>query len=265
MSTAPRKLVVALIVSVLIIAAPICEAKRALGGSNRKSSSGGGYSTRRQPTSVTKPTYNTNSGSSSGNSHADAAKLSYPNYNSQPNRPANAPPANNQPIGWNVPNQGNAGPPPAYSASNVAGGAKTNMHEAPPVYQKPNYGAAPPSYNQATGTNYGAAPQYNNPGAMPAGATYHSPNNLPAGATYYNNPSHVPGGYGGGGGAYPAGGYGGGYHAPGGMPAGGNYYNSPQNLPQGATYLPAGNSLPPGAVLYSSPPQQTSSGLGFGK
>ncbi|KAI8116644.1 hypothetical protein FF38_04780 [Lucilia cuprina] len=259
MSTAPRKLVLVLVVCGLVIAAPICEAKRALGGSNRKSS-GGGYTTRRQPTSVTKPSYNTNSGSSSSNSHADAAKLSYPNYNSQPNRPASAgaPATNSQPIGWNVPNQGHAGPPPAYSASNVPGGAKTNMHEAPPVYQKPNYGAAPPSYNQATGTNYGA-PQYHQPGALPAGATYHNPNNLPPGATYYNNPSHVPGGYPAGG-SYPAAGYGGGYHAP----AGSNYYQSPQNLPQGATYLPAGNALPPGAVLYSSPPQQSSSGLGFG-
>ena len=270
MSLAPRKFVVALTISVLLIIGPICEAKRALGGSSK--TGGGGYSTRRQPsTSVTKPTYNTNSGSSSGNSHIDAAKLSYPNYNSQPNRPASAPSSSNQqPIGWNVPNQNQAGPPPAYSASNVAGGAKTNVHEPPPVYQKPNYAAPPPSYNQATGTNYGAAPPYHGGQSMPAGATYHSPNNLPPGATYYNNPAQVPGGYPGGA-SYPAGGYGGyggagGYHAPpAGMPAGATYYPSSQSLPQGATYLPAGNALPPGAVLYSSPPQQTSSGLGFGK
>ncbi|KAM7346959.1 uncharacterized protein ACRADG_006662 isoform 1-T2 [Cochliomyia hominivorax] len=265
MSLAPRKLVVALVVSAFIIAAPVCEAKRALGGSNRKTS-GGSYTTKRQPTSVTKPSYNTNSGSSSGNSHADAAKLSYPNYNSQPNRPASAPTSNNQPIGWNVPNNANPGPPPVYSPANVAGGAKTNIHEPPPVYQKPNYGA-PPSYNQATGTNYGQ-PTYHNPGSVPAGAQVYSPNNLPPGATLYNNPAQIPGGYNPAGSSYPMGGsyhapgsYGG-YHAPGG--AAPTYYQSPQNLPQGATYVQPGSALPPGAVLYSSPPQQTSSGLGFG-
>ncbi|XP_061398312.1 nascent polypeptide-associated complex subunit alpha, muscle-specific form-like [Musca vetustissima] len=242
---------VVLVLSALLVLSPLSEAKRALGGGNRKS--GGGHTTRRQPdTHVTKPTYSI----SSGNSHADQAKLSYPNYNAQPNRPASAPSSSNsQPIGWNVPNnQHPAGPPPAYSPSNVAGGAKTNVHEPPPVYQKPNYAAPPPNYNQATGTHYGSAsyPQQQ----LPAGATYHSPNNLPPGATYYNNPSHVPGGY------PMAGGYpmGGGYHAPGG---GGGYY-PPNSVPAGASYFPAGGQLPPGAVLYSSPPQQTSSGLGFG-
>lgn len=264
MSLAPRKFVVALVVSALILAAPICEAKRALGGSNRKSS-GGGYTTRRQPTSVTKPTYNTQS--SSSNSHPDPVKLSYPSSNAQPSHPVNnAPTSNNQPIGWNVPGH-NQGPPPGYTPANVAGGAKTNIHEPPPVYQKPNYAAPPPaggqyppSYNQATGTNYGAP-------------TYHNPNNLPPGATVYNNPSQIPGGYPmGGAGGYPSHGaypqHGSypqqsGYPAAGGYP--GNYYQSPQNLPQGATFVQPGSALPPGAVLLSSPPQQSSSGLGFGK
>lgn len=250
----PHRYVVAVVLSVLLLHSPLIEGKRTLGGGGRKTSSpSGGYSTRRQPqTSVTKPTYNTNS----GNSHAEQAKLSYPNYNSQPNRPANTPQQNTQPIGWNVPpNQGHAaGPPPAYSASNVAGGAKTNMHEPPPVYTKPNYNAPPPNYAQATGTQYGGAPTYHNPGQMPAGATYHSPNNLPPGATYYNNPSHVPG-YGGG---YPGGAS---YPMQGGSyPMQGGYH-----APAGATYVPAGGAMPPGAVLYSAPPQQTSSGLGFGK
>uniref|UniRef100_A0A1I8MYA4 Uncharacterized protein n=1 Tax=Musca domestica TaxID=7370 RepID=A0A1I8MYA4_MUSDO len=247
--------IVWLVLSALLVLSPLSEAKRALGGGGRKTSSGGGHTTRRQPdTHVTKPTYSI----SSGNSHADQAKLSYPNYNAQPNRPASAPSSSNsQPIGWNVPNNqhGAAGPPPAYSPSNVAGGAKTNLHEPPPAYQKPNYGAPPPNYNQATGTHYGSAsyPQQQ----LPAGATYHSPNNLPPGATLYNSPSHVPGGY------PMAGGYpmGGGYHAPGG--GGGGYYPA-NSVPAGASYFPAGGQLPPGAVLYSSPPQQTSSGLGFG-
>ncbi|XP_073830367.1 uncharacterized protein [Musca autumnalis] len=244
--------IVLVLSALLLLSPPLSEAKRALGGGGRKTSSGGGHTTRRQPdTHVTKPTYSV----SSGNSHADQAKLSYPNYNAQPNRPASAPSSsNNQPIGWNVPNnQHAAGPPPAYSPSNVAGGAKTNIHEPPPVYQKPNYGAPPPNYNQATGTHYGSAsyPQQQ----LPAGATYHSPNNLPPGATLYNNPSHVPGGYPMAGG-YPMGG--GGYHAP-----SGGYYPA-NSVPAGASYFPAGGQLPPGAVMYSSPPQQTSSGLGFG-
>lgn len=262
---ATRSSVTILVLSALLLLSPLSEGKRTLGGGGRKtSSSGGGHTTRRQQdTHVTKPTYNTNS----GNSHADQAKLSYPNYNSQPNRPANgAPPASNsQPIGWNVggsnQQQGHAaGPPPAYSASNVAGGAKTNMHEPPPAYQKPNYGAPPPNYNQATGTHYGSASY---PQQVPAGATYHSPNNLPPGATLYNSPPQMGGGYPMGGGGYhaPAGGYpmGGGYHAP-----GGGYYPA-NSVPAGASYYPAGGSLPAGAVLYSAPPQQSSSGLGFGK
>uniref|UniRef100_A0A1I8PNQ1 Uncharacterized protein n=1 Tax=Stomoxys calcitrans TaxID=35570 RepID=A0A1I8PNQ1_STOCA len=253
---APRICVTILVIAVLCaIFSPLSEGRKTVGGGGRKSG-GGGHSTRRQPDthSVTKPTYNTNS----GNSHADQAKLSYPNYNSQPNRPAtngasNPSNTNSQPIGWNVnQQQSHAGPPPAYSASNVPGGAKTNMHEPPPVYQKPNYGAAPPpNYNQATGTHYGHASY---PQQVPAGATYHSPNNLPPGATLYNSPSHVPGGY------PMAGGYpmGGGYHAP-----AGGYYPA-NSVPAGASYFPAGGALPPGAVMYSSPPQQSSSGLGFG-
>nr|ABG02844.1 CG5273 [Drosophila melanogaster] len=189
---------------------------------------------------VTQPSYNTN-GHAAGNSHADVAKLSYPNYNSQPNRPmaagsSGSPGSAPQP-GWNVPQ----GPPPAYSASNPAGGARPNMHEPPPAYHAPNYGAAPPNYGAATGSNV-HQPQYS---GVPAGATYYpaagpgsgySPN-IPAGATYYPSAGHVP--------------MGGGYH-PAAAP------------PPGATYYQAGSALPPGATYYSAPPQQSSSGLGFG-
>uniref|UniRef100_A0A1A9WRD9 Uncharacterized protein n=1 Tax=Glossina brevipalpis TaxID=37001 RepID=A0A1A9WRD9_9MUSC len=239
---------VALLCILLSVAITTSETKR-LSSGNRKSS-GGGYSTHRQPsTSVTKPSY-------SGNSHADQAKLSYPNYNSQPNRPANAPSQNSPPIGWNVNNQqGHAGPPPAYSASNVAGGAKTNVYEQPPVYQKPNYAAPPPNYNQATGNHFGAGANSYAPHNIPPGATYHSSGTIPAGATYYPAGSHMPSG------GYPAGGHS--YYG-GAMPAGGSYYPAGGAMPAGATFIPAGSSLPAGATYYSSPPQQSSSGPGFG-
>ncbi|XP_017042765.1 sialidase-like [Drosophila ficusphila] len=45
--------------------------------------------------------------------------------------------------------------------------------------------------------------------------------------------------------------------------AGNTYYN-PETLPQGATYLPAGSSMPAGAVYYPQAPQKSSSGLGLG-
>ncbi|ALC49068.1 CG5273 [Drosophila busckii] len=193
---------------------------------------------------VTQPSYSTNNNNNGGgNSHADVAKLSYPNYNSQPNRPANPP------VGWNVPQ----GPPPAYSAHNPAGGARTNVHEPPPSYHAPNYGAAPGSnvHQPITATqNHGQ--QYS---GVPAGATYYpagpgghmqgggyQPHNLPAGATYYPSAGHMP-----------AGGY---------NPAGG--YHPAAAPPPGATYYQAGSALPPGATYYAQPPQQSSSGLGFG-
>uniref|UniRef100_A0A1B0AK12 Uncharacterized protein n=1 Tax=Glossina pallidipes TaxID=7398 RepID=A0A1B0AK12_GLOPL len=228
---------IALVCIFLVISITISEGKRTVGGGSRKSSSSG-YSTRRQPsTSVTKPSY-------SDNSHADQAKLSYPNYNSQPNRPASAPNQNSPPIGWNVPNQqGHAGPPPAYSSSNVAGGAKTNIYEQPPVYQKPNNAPPPPNYSQATGSHLGS------------GTYYHPQGNMPPGAMYYPSNPHMPsGGYAPGGHSY----------YPHGMPAGGSYYGAGQPLPAGATFIPAGSSLPAGATYYASPPQQSSSGPGFG-
>ncbi|KAH8286740.1 hypothetical protein KR018_004459, partial [Drosophila ironensis] len=209
------------------------EGRRNQGSSQRKtsssSSSGSNYG------HVTQPSYNTN-GHAAGNSHADVAKLSYPNYNAQPNRPASvsSPGTNNAPpqAGWNVPQ----GPPPAYAASNPAGGARTSMHEPPPAYHAPSYGAAPSSYAGAP-PSYGAA---NVPHGVPAGATYYPsaghagyPSNLPAGATYY--------------------------------PSSGGYHPSVGAAPPpGATYYQAGAALPPGATYYSAPPQQSSSGLGFG-
>ncbi|KAL9881051.1 uncharacterized protein ACN2A1_012281 [Glossina fuscipes fuscipes] len=225
---------IALVWIFLVISITISEGKRTVGSGRRKSSSSG-YSTRRQPsTSVTKPSY-------SDNSHADQAKLSYPNYNSQPNRPASAPSQNSPPIGWNVPNQqGHAGPPPAYSSSNVAGGAKTNIYEQPPVYQKQNNAPPPPNYSQATGTHLGS------------GATYYSQGNVPHGASYYPVNPHIPsGGYSAGSNSY----------YPHGMPAGGNYYGG---VPAGATLLQPGAPLPAGATYYATSPQQSSSGPGFG-
>ncbi|XP_030378317.1 formin-like protein 7 [Scaptodrosophila lebanonensis] len=179
---------------------------------------------------VTQPSYNTHNNGGAGNTHADVAKLSYPNYNSQPNRPAtgtgNAN-SNNAAIGWNVPQ----GPPPAYSASNPVGGAKTNMHEQPPSYHAPNYGAAPPSYGAAA-PSYGASNVH-----QPISATQNH------GQTYAGYPS---------GGTYQTGG-----HMPGG------YYPGAAAPPPGATVYQQGAALPPGAILYSQPPQQ-SSGSGFG-
>ncbi|XP_067636485.1 collagen, type I, alpha 1a-like [Eurosta solidaginis] len=253
-----------------------CSNAKRVFSSNRKTGSG------RTPSSnsrhVTKPSYPTQSGSGSvSNSHGDLAKLSYSGYNSAPNRPAAAPggsTGNSQPIGWNVPKS--QGPPPAYSASNPAGGAHTNIHEPAPAY-KPN-NAAPPSYGSATGVHtpitatnthgvqssypgatYHApdampagATYYSSPGQLPAGASYHSPGSLPAGASYYPSSGHMPS-------------YGGGYHPGGGhMSAGGGGYYPGGGVPAGATYVAPGAALPPGAVFYSSPPQQTSSGLGFG-
>ncbi|XP_017487554.1 PREDICTED: basic proline-rich protein-like [Rhagoletis zephyria] len=248
------------------------EAKRVLTSNNRKT--GGGRTS--SSGHVTKPSYPTQSSNGASNSHADLAKLSYSGYNSAPNRPASAAGSgatNSQPIGWNVPKS--QGPPPSYSASNPAGGAHTNMHEAPPAYRPNN--AAPPSYGSATnvhtpisatnthgvqssypGATYhspGALPAgatyYSSPGQLPAGASYHSPGSLPPGATYYPSSGHMPVG----GGYYPSGGH---------MPAGGGYYPAGGGVPAGATYVAPGAALPPGAVMYSSPPQQTSSGLGFG-
>ncbi|XP_054727060.1 basic proline-rich protein-like [Anastrepha obliqua] len=248
------------------------DAKRVLSSSNRKTGSGRTSSSGH----VTKPSYPTQSGSGASNSHADLAKLSYSGYNSAPNRPAaggGSGATNSQPIGWNVPKS--QGPPPSYSASNPAGGAHTNIHESPPAYRPNN--AAPPSYGSAnnvhtpiTATNtqgvqssYPGA-TYHSPGSLPAGATYYSsPGQLPAGATY-----HSPGSMPAGGGYYPPSGHmpaGGGYYPGGGhMPGGGGYYPAGGGVPAGATYVAPGAALPPGAVLYSSPPQQTSSGLGFG-
>lgn len=222
----------------------VVDARRNQGNNQRKTSSSSSSSSGSSYGHVTQPSYNTN-GHGAGNSHADVAKLSYPNYNSQPNRPPSSGSAP-QP-GWNVPQ----GPPPAYSASNPVGGARPNMHEQPPAYHAPNYGAAPPSYGAATGSNVhqpitatqNHGTQYS---GVPAGATYYPaghagggyPSNLPAGATYYPSGGHVP--------------MAGGYHPAAAAP------------PPGATYYQAGSALPPGATYYSSPPQQSSSGLGFG-
>ncbi|EDW63039.1 uncharacterized protein [Drosophila virilis] len=204
------------------------DARRNQGSNQRKSSSSSNSG------HVTQPSYNTNNNGGS-NSHADVAKLSYPNYNSQPNRPANNPagnPANSPPAaGWNVPQ----GPPPAYSASNPAGGSHTNMHEPPPAYHAPNYGAAPGAnvHQPITATqNHGQ--QY--AGAQPAGAYNPAGNYMPGGG-YQPGGSYYPGQ--------------GGYH-PAAAP------------PPGATYYQAGSALPPGATYYAQPPQQSSSGLGFG-
>nr|XP_014091518.1 uncharacterized protein Rv2082 isoform X1 [Bactrocera oleae] len=234
------------------------EAKRVL-SNNRKSNSG----------HVTKPSYPTQS--SAGNSHADLAKLSYSGYNSAPNRPASAAGAgatNTQPIGWNVPkSQG----PPASGTNVHTPITATNTHGVQSSYPGANY-------NSPGSIPAGAT--YHSPGSLPAGATYHSPGSVPAGATYYSPGSvpagatyHSPG-------SLPAGAT---YHSPGSYPAGGNPYSSPGHMPvnggyypaggshypsagvpAGATYVAPGAALPPGAVLYSSPPQQTSSGLGFG-
>ncbi|XP_068152653.1 uncharacterized protein [Drosophila tropicalis] len=204
----------------------VVDARRNQGSSQRKSpssssSSGSGH--------VTQPSYSTNGGS---NSHADGAKLSYPNYNSQPNRP----------IGWNPPAQSsgthNQGPPPAYSAANPAGGARTNANEHPPPYNPPSYGAA-------TGANvHQPITATQNHGTQYSG--------LPAGATYY---PAAPGGY---------------HGAPAGLPAGATYYPSggyhpgaAAAPPPGATYYQSPAALPPGATYYAQPPQQ-SSGPGFG-
>lgn len=214
----------------------VVDAGRSQSKSHRKpSSSGSGNSGQ-----VTQPSYNTHTNNNGGsNSHADVAKLSYPNYNSQPNRPAtgNAPAP-----GWNVPQ----GPPPAYSAQNPAGGGRTNVHEPPPSYNN-NYGGVSGSnvHQPITATqNHGQ--QY---AGVPPGATYYpagshvpgggyQPSNLPAGATYYPSAGHMPNG---------------GYHPGVAAP------------PPGATYYQAGSALPPGATYYAQPPQQSSSGLGFGK
>lgn len=205
----------------------VVDARRNQGSSQRKtpSSSNSGHVTQQ-------PSYNNNGGS---NSHADVAKLSYPNYNSQPNRPANN---NNPPVGWNVPQ----GPPPAYSASNPAGGGRTNMHESPPSYHAPNYGAAP-----AAGSNvHQPITATQNHGQQYAG--------VPPGATYYPAGSHVPGGYQPG--HYPAG-------APS-YPSSGGYHPAAAP-PPGATYYQSSAALPPGATYYPQAPQQSSSGPGFGK
>ncbi|XP_015041836.1 protein transport protein SEC31 [Drosophila pseudoobscura] len=227
----------------------VVDARRNQGSNQRKTSSSSSSNGH-----VTQPSYSTN-GHAAGNSHADVAKLSYPNYNSQPNRPnvnANANPASAPApqAGWNVPQ----GPPPAYSASNPVGGARPNVHEQAPSYHAPSYGAAPPSYGAAP-PSYGAATSNvhqpitatQNHGTQyagaPPGATYYPsgghngyPSNLPAGATYYPSSGH--------------------------MPMGGGY--QPAAAPPGATYYQAGSALPPGATYYSQPPQQSSSGLGFG-
>lgn len=201
----------------------VVDARRNQGSNQRKTSSSSSNSGH-----VTQ-SYSTHS-NNGGNSHADAAKLSYPNYNSQPNRPPNGqPPA----AGWNVPQ----GPPPAYSASNPAGGAHSNIHEHPPAYQAPNYGSN--VHQPITPNNYGQQ----HAGAPPS---YPAAGNYPAG------------------GGYPGGGYMNG--ASGGYPAPGGYggYHQGAAAPPGATYIQPGSALPPGAILYSQPPQQSSSGLGFG-
>lgn len=205
--------------------------------SHRKpSSSGGGGS------SHVTPSYSNNNNNNGGsNSHADVAKLSYPNYNSQPNRPATG--NNNAPApGWNVPQ----GPPPAYSATNPVGGGRTNMHEAPPAYHAPGASNVhqPITATQNHGQQYAGAPpgaSYYPSGGVPPGASYYPASNLPAGATYYPSGGHMGGG-------------------------GGGYHPGVAAPPPGATYYQAGSALPPGATYYAQPPQQTSSsGLGFGK
>lgn len=241
----------------------LSEAKRNWG----KKPSSGSSSTGRQPSTssnsghVTKPSYSTNG----GHSNYENSRLSYSNTNNAP-KPAGSSAGQPAPIGWNVPNAQKGapqGPPPAYSPSNTAGGAKTNLHEPAPAY------AAPPSYGAATGNvhtpitathNQGVQSSY--PRQQYGGATYHQPGQLPAGATYYNNPSALPAGAT--------------YHQPGHLPAGATYYNSPPSnmysqptyhqpgmLPAGATYYNSPAALPAGATYYSQPPK--SSGPGFGE
>ncbi|XP_037905504.1 vegetative cell wall protein gp1-like isoform X3 [Hermetia illucens] len=261
---------IVLLIALLSIA-HLSDAKRTLSGRRGGSSSS---SSRRGHTyssgHVTKPTFQQPS-----NSHADVAKLSYPNYNQQPNRPAqpqvpSAPapqPANTRPIGWNVPPKQeapavavnkapvqSAGPPPQYTPHNVPGGAKTNINEQPPPYSAVGgagvaggLGAAhvahqQPVYHQP---NYGQPQSH---GMYPQ-QTYH-----PSGG-YPQAPPSYPGG------ApqmYPA------HGAPQMYPVGGHPVSTfpvnSQPVYQGAAiqpgFYPAG-SMPVGAV-------QGSSGPGFG-
>jgi len=255
---------VPIVVLLLLIVSDVTVGKRIFSGSRKSSPS-------RSTASRVTPSY---SSRSSSNSHADAAKLSYPNYNSQPNKAASAPSSNHgtaPAYGWNVPK--NQGPPPAYSPHNPVGGAKTNLNEKPPAYN-PSYASgsnvhAPISATNMRNSQSGipAGATYHSPGNLPAGATYHSPGNLPAGATYHSpgnipaGASYHPSGYPTQGGGYHQPSYNPGYHAP--PPSyGGGYHPSPAQMPAGATYLQPGSALPAGAVFMSQPPR--SSGLGFG-
>lgn len=145
-------------------------------------------------------------------SHADAAKLSYSGYNSQPNPPraaskpavqqpyspvqskpvqtapvasapvASAPaaPVQTQPIGWNVPASSNTGGIQKQSASHTNSAPPPYPVQGSPAGQGTYPGAhnnAPPPYGAGTGagqSSYHAPPAYSPPAAAPPPYSAHA-------------------------------------------------------------------------------------------
>lgn len=114
-------------------------------------------------------------------SHADAARLSYSGYNSQPNPPRNAQHLPSAPAaqpaaqpGWNVPPAQRQNVPHSQSAApypNAPYAQGTPAHNAPyPSQQQQNHGVAPPPYSpygqQPGVSSHGVAP----PAYSPAGS-----------------------------------------------------------------------------------------------
>uniref|UniRef100_A0A1A9WZJ9 Mucin-like domain-containing protein n=1 Tax=Glossina brevipalpis TaxID=37001 RepID=A0A1A9WZJ9_9MUSC len=159
----------------------------------------------------------------------------------------------------------------------------TNAHNVQSSYPRQQMPAGATYYPSASSLPAGAT--YHSPGSLPPGATYHSAGSLPPGATYHPGGSlpagathYSPGSLPPGAVYHPSGGLPAGatYHAPGALPPGATYHPAapvpayypapaamPAAMPAGATFLPAGSSLPAGATFVSQPPK-SSSGLGFG-
>lgn len=254
-----------LVLAAFLLTEVLGDAKRSLGrGSSSRSSSSS--SSRRTSSHVTSRPSSSHSVTSrpspSYNSHADASKLSYPNYNSQPNRPA-AQPASN--IGWNTNQNKPVGPPPVYSPHNPAGGARPNINEKPPSYtgvgntpiraatqrplqssypkqplpanSYPHNSALPPNAGPPKYYPVGSAPNVGYHPAGTMGAGYHPP----AGPTYFPSGHAPPVGY------HPGGYGGGGFH--------------PQSPP---VYAPPGAVQPGFYPAGSFPQQNTNTGPGLG-
>uniref|UniRef100_A0A1B0D0A0 Uncharacterized protein n=1 Tax=Phlebotomus papatasi TaxID=29031 RepID=A0A1B0D0A0_PHLPP len=197
MSSESKRLLKTLSIAILLLSLAVAGDARKTHGSSRRT---GSSSSSRSRTTYTRPSH-------SSNSHADQAKLSYPSYNQQPNRPQPQPsapvahPAHAQPtqnIGWNTNTQqgntaGGSNRPIGWNVDQPAQKqniAPANSANPPPYSAVQNHGPPPPYSAQAQpnpATGYHAPPPYS-----PQAGAPNQPHYAGAPPPYQQHPGGFP-------------------------------------------------------------------------